>query len=284
MSRREVRLFEKEVRALLERSLNEQPGDPHLDEEVLLLTAGGELPDRMRAGVDAHLVACRGCSERLARLRGELCGDEETLPAMEPRKGYTDGSAWRSWRTQVTDSHPWAWIAWASRIHRKRRTLWKTIEVLGAVAIVVVAVLLAWQTGGLEFGIHRPEEADPTETEIAQARGVTATGFIESDVPDDVTLQRMIEDLARIETYPTWRAIAHGIGLLNAYGVPLDAPALGFEAITVHIVQAGDTWQSIASATLGDEALWPVLVLLNREWVIDSDLAEGVVVRVPQLP
>jgi len=284
MSRRETRLFEKELRVLLERSLSGQPAEPHLDDEVLIMTAGGELPKDMRARVDAHLVVCPSCLQRITRLRDELRGDEEALAGaalIEPQSESVGRSVLGGWWELHGEPSPRRWLGWAFRISRERRALWR---MTGAIAMIVIVILLAWRTGGLEFGIHRPEETDTGATGIVQARGAVVSDSVQSALLDDLTPQRMIDDLARIEAYPTWRAIAHGISLLSGYGVPLDAPVLAFEGTTVHIVRAGDTWQSIAAATLGDEALWPVLVLLNREWVVDRNLVEGGVVRVPQLP
>lgn len=152
------------------------------------------------------------------------------------------------------------------------------MEVLGAVAIVAIGVLIAWLAGGLQFG------ARPV-ADVLQARGSSEAHVELSAALDQSTLQQMIDDLSRIESYPTWRAIAYGVGLLNRYGVPLDAPGLTFEGATVHLVRPGDTWTSIAEEKLGDGDLWPILVLLNQEIAeeLSEELIVGTVVRVPLL-
>lgn len=285
MNRREIDPFEQDIRALLAHSLEGGPADLHLDDEVLILMAAGGLPDKARAGVDAHLVFCRRCASRLAELRRELRNDEQSLAASSPLLGPPGGRVHDSirlphqvwWRRK----HVRGTSRTACRICSERGWRFKPAWLLAAAAIVAIGLLAAWRAGALEFGMRPAPDAGPETTELLQPRGSAeepvgiAAPLIELELP------RMIDDLGRFDGYPAWRAIAYGIGLLNRYGVPLESPLLSFEATTIYVVRRGETWPEIAATTLGDEALWPVLVLLNEEWVTDRELSEGAVVRIP---
>ncbi|MBN1859611.1 hypothetical protein JW848_10495 [Candidatus Bipolaricaulota bacterium] len=285
MDRREIDLFEQDIRALLARSLEGETTNSHLHEEILISMTAGELPSGARAGVDAHLVACRHCATQLVELREELRSDEETLAGCSsspgpPGRCFHDPIGPLS-RGQEKEKRLRGSRRRVCRIGRERGWLWSSIEALGVVAIIAVGGLIAWRAGALEFGVRPIPDAVPETTEVLQPRGLSEARVEIAEPAIESALQGMIDDLGRLDAYPAWRAIAYGIGLLNRYGVPLESPVLSFEATEIYIVHAGDTWQSIAEDTLGDEALWPILVLLNREWAIEQDLPEGAVIRIP---
>jgi nucleoid-associated protein YgaU len=68
-----------------------------------------------------------------------------------------------------------------------------------------------------------------------------------------------------------WLFAALVMGYLRLHNIPLWQPAVASlystTTRTKHVVQDGDTWSSLASTYLGDAALWPLLMLLNRDLV-----------------
>ncbi len=269
MNRTDLGLFEQEVRALAARSVEGKPTQHHLDETILISLIAGELRSEACAKVDAHLVVCRDCARRFAVLREELRKDEEVLESNPPPHLSKLLEHLRADPQSVErgDSFP-------------RRFSWGRVAKYGLVAAMLAAFLVAWR--GDMFQAEDGSIGAPTRLEILQPRGVAEAIVDAARERSEFTAEQLISDLEQLGSYPSWRAIAHGIGLLNRYGVALDSPKLAFEGTTIHIVHVGDTWQSIAADALGDESLWPILVLLNREWAVEKDLSDGAVLRIPQ--
>jgi nucleoid-associated protein YgaU len=68
-----------------------------------------------------------------------------------------------------------------------------------------------------------------------------------------------------------WLFSALVIGYLRLHNAPLWDPAVAALYSTQTrrsvVVAEGDTWSKLASTYLGNAELWPVLLLLNRDWV-----------------
>lgn len=83
-----------------------------------------------------------------------------------------------------------------------------------------------------------------------------------------------------------WLFAALVIGYLRLHNVPLWEPAVAtlYSTQTRDQVRTkpGDTWSTLAATHLGDANLWPLLVLLNREWTMKRGLAlePGILVSV----
>jgi hypothetical protein len=74
-----------------------------------------------------------------------------------------------------------------------------------------------------------------------------------------------------------WLFAALVIGYLRLYNVPLWEPAVAAsyspETRDEIRLQAGDTWAMLAESHLGNRDLWPLLILLNRDWITNRGIA-----------
>ena len=160
--------------------------------------------------------------------------------------------------------------AWAGRI---------LLRHVGVAAVVfsVVALSLALS--------ESPESTSLTGRNAAPTvrSAVVAQPETLSTAPAALDPQSLVRALHAFDGYPPNRAAAYTIGLLRQYGVPLTSAALAFDAAIVYVAEAGDTWESVAETSLGDAALWPMVVLLNMELTKDGEFVPpGTYLRVPK--
>ncbi len=82
-------------------------------EQWILLGPGGELPDRKRARLEAHLAACARCREYRADLQRLVAAARRGLPAGEPAP-RTLAAIRAAARTELAAPTPaaWGWAAW----------------------------------------------------------------------------------------------------------------------------------------------------------------------------
>jgi|GEM_PF-2854961 len=74
------------------------------------------------------------------------------------------------------------------------------------------------------------------------------------------------EELAGIQDEHPWQQTGIVIGRLRSAGVHLWSDALAFDELAPYRVLDDDaTWQSIAQKVLGEEDLWPIILLLNLD-------------------
>jgi len=73
------------------------------------------------------------------------------------------------------------------------------------------------------------------------------------------------------ETVDTWLFGAQVIGYLRLHNIPLWEAGVAalFSAGTrdVMVIEEGDTWVSLAQRYAGSPSLWPIVILLNKEWI-----------------
>ena len=124
-----------------------------------------------------------------------------------------------------------------------------------------------------------------------QARVPTGTtsirGLPQEQLPPELRLedtpQAILQAIDLFSGYPPSRAMAMSIGFLRAVGVPLGEGGAAFERVDTYVTQPGDSWESVAGRFLGTEALWPILILLNRERTERGEFPPvGTVLRVPE--
>jgi nucleoid-associated protein YgaU len=149
---------------------------------------------------------------------------------------------------------------------------------MGVAALVVSIIALTIAMGRQPLDVREK----PTATSHV-ARG-TASETAVPAAPSLLDAQTLVRSLHAFDNYPPNRAAAYTIGLLREYGVPLSSTALAFRAATILVTEPGDTWESAAAKSLGDPALWPMIVLLNLEKTQDGEFVPpGTYLRVPQL-
>ena len=90
----------------------------------------------------------------------------------------------------------------------------------------------------------------------------------ESDYSDFLTCLAPVSD----DQYgDPWLFAALVLGYLRLHNVPLWEPGVAALYSTqtrdVVITEEGDSWKSLAAEYAGNEQLWPLLWLLNREWI-----------------
>jgi len=89
---------------------------------------------------------------------------------------------------------------------------------------------------------------------------------------------------------PKWRFGALLTGYLRLYGVPLweESVAYCYSTQTRDRVrlEEGETWESLAETYMGASELWPMLMLLNFDWVAKEGVgpSPGWVIQVPMVP
>jgi len=89
------------------------------------------------------------------------------------------------------------------------------------------------------------------------------------------------------ESEDTWLFVSQVIGYLRLRNVPLWEPGVAalFSADTrdVAVIEEGDSWESLAQRYAGSPSLWPLVILLNKQWIQrrEMELDAGYRVWVP---
>lgn len=74
------------------------------------------------------------------------------------------------------------------------------------------------------------------------------------------------EELAGLQDEQLWQQAGIVIGRLRSAGVHLWSDALAFDELAPYrVLDDETTWQSIAKKVLGEEDLWPIILLLNLD-------------------
>lgn len=166
----------------------------------------------------------------------------------------------------------------SAAVARPRAARTVALRVAGALSLVLSIVALSISVGH----IHGIPAARVTPASGARTTLAAPSAALSPTVAE-LTPATFVRDVQAYQAYPAHRAAAYTIGLLRRYGVPLDAPALAFASATVYVAEPGDTWELVAERTLGDAALWPIVVLLNLELTSDGAFVPaGTYVRVPR--
>ena len=229
-------------------------GETHLGDGELRRLVGGRarVSEFERSGV--HLARCAVCRARLDDLRRA-----------------EDSSRWRhaSNLTRAT----------VQRFHTRPGIGLAVLRHVGVVAVVLSIVAISMALGDRT---ETPDSAVPVNS-LARGTASPAPRTI-SILSDKLDPQGLVRALHAFDEYPPHRAAAYTIGLLRQVGVPLSSAAMAFDAATIYIAESGDTWETVAVKTLGDDALWPMVVLLNLELTTDGEFVPpGTYLRVPKV-
>jgi hypothetical protein len=245
--------FEEMLFDVLSGEIEPEPSGTHLgDRELRRLMCGrARLSEFERSGV--HLARCAVCRARLDDLRRA-----------------EESSRWRhaSNLTRAT----------VQRFHTRPGIGLAVLRHVGVVAVVLSIVAISMALGD-RTGTE--DSAAPVKS-LARGTASPAAGTA-SILSDKLDPQGLVRALHAFDEYPPHRAAAYTIGLLRQVGVPLSSAAMAFDAATIYVAESGDTWETVAVKTLGDGALWPMVVLLNLELTTDGEFVPpGTYLRVPK--
>jgi nucleoid-associated protein YgaU len=247
---------------------------PELEDFMRLIS--GDTPPDAREEVAAHLALCVPCRKRWHKLAEAVKRQEQALLASArypTLSALAEKSSQRPWLSQVGD--------YIAQRMRSFVPAWSLAGALGtAVVAAVVCLCVLLPPAAREWG----RQARHTDL-----NGETVTKDI--PVPDIVpqpaswdTPEALVKGVNAMAQYPLSRAIAEAIGQLRAEGVPLGLEGVAFthDQVRLYTVHEGDSWGSIAGTSLGSEALWPLIVLLNAAQYPDGQLPHaGASIRVP---
>ena len=235
--------FEDELLEALSGEIEGQPEGPHLTTRNLRRLACGRTRLDELERLGAHFANCADCRARYDSVR------------RGPH--LAEGGNGESRRLSL------------------KRLLPRLIGI-AAVIVAVAAVFLALR--------DRPPTLTGTSAPSVVARGTASSQVSTSTTSlSGLDPQTFVQAVHGFDGYPPSRAAAYTIGLLRQYGVPLSSSAIAFSAATVYVTEPGDTWESVAAKTLGDRALWPIVVLLNLELTKDGEFVPpSTYLRVPK--
>lgn len=136
---------------------------------------------------------------------------------------------------------------------------------LMSLAVLLPPALRAWQN-----------DRDSTFESILK-EGVPASVILAQPLDEEQFADDFLSFLERYDhaegedVLDPWFFSALVIGYLRLHNVPLWEPGVAalFSTQTrdTVVVQEGNSWESLAAEHVGNEQLWPLLWLLNREWV-----------------
>jgi hypothetical protein len=254
------RWFEEGILKTLRSELHPMDEARHLaDRELKRLIRVG-YRTRRRQAMRLHLLTCSTCRERYDALVAVEFG---VRVACRSGLGPADLDREGIWRRSLDRLNPGG-VGESLLRH----------AAIAALALSVVALAIV-----LPHVLIDRERAAPVAVSPSLVRG-----SLLDDVQAQLTPELLVAELKRYEGYPPHRAAVYTIGLLNRYGVPLGSTELAFSSADVHTTQPGDTWESVARETLGDPALWPIIVLFNLEWTEAGEFVPvGTVLRVPRI-
>jgi hypothetical protein len=146
-----------------------QGGNRHLDDDELEEYSMGCLPESEGGGFEEHILVCEECRERLeaidtftASMRGAAAEFRSRQPPME---------------------------------YRPERRSWGGLRLItGAIALVVLVVVIGWWSGGSDLA------GPPFAMSLEATRGAVNSAWAPADTPLLVRL-----DLASLPDYPSYR-------------------------------------------------------------------------------
>ena len=261
--------FEQLARETIQRDVQScfDKSHPSLDQLLRLLAGESEGMENL---VD-HVSGCPRCTEILDTLSANL-ERESTLVAESVVAGSFSRFAKRNprrWGVRLLD-----------HLRRLTRETMSPSRLALAGAVAAAAVCLAILLPPALTAWHMSDRSDLS--------GVIVRSSEDPDLPDielTITSPEDVVDLVdSMAEYDLARAMAMAIGRLNLAGVPLGLSAMAFDTQMAHSVAEGETWKTIAREELGDEQLWPILVLLNLDIArAGRHLSVGTFLRIPNL-
>jgi len=252
-----------------DRELSDLDGRFHPDEDTLHDYLAGGLSTKACAELERHITRCPNCTARLETLEQMIDGKTRKLELHYSR-------AREQARQRLALGGADALAAPGNPVRRLAETLIGS-RIAWAMATGVVVFLCI----GITWGPLGHRSTPATDDDLLPRGGGTAAHDVDRDVSSNAI--EMLNEIGSYAQFPLERAVAYSIGLLNRMDVPLEMDSLSFEAATAYVSQVDDTWEGVAGATLGDQRLWPILVLLNPEEARLGELAPNSVLRIPDI-
>jgi hypothetical protein len=189
-----------------------------------------------------HLATCEACRGRWKKLQAHLHDEEAVLRSRVRVPGFAQYIGERTARRRSVP-------AWTRQLFES-----KPYMVLAASAAALV----------LALGVSIPLLRGPAERRVAELSG---------------EVQQLRNQIASSPW--TENTIANGLGTSRGITAQ-DLTTLNWENPRAYVVKAGEDWQEIAQNELGDEQLWPLLWLYNRE-IVPADAAPkaGTTIHLP---
>jgi nucleoid-associated protein YgaU len=264
--------FENLILDTLKEELTPARFQMHPSTDTLLSLLAGELPWTMQQRLFAHLALCSHCQERYARLQQCLEEEQKSIVASIPLGAFSSFFA----------TLPSSCRKKGCFVHAIRKRLCGRKPALAGltIAIAVVGTCLALLLPpALQHWRGEPQPPLAGGAMVARGTPISNAGW---ENHPDLTPESFVQRLEEMKDYEPWRAIAFTIGYLHAEGVPLGDDSLAFKHQTTYVVREGDTWGAVAQQALGNEELWPIIILLNHDRTVNGEIPPpGTILRVP---
>jgi hypothetical protein len=227
---------------LIAREVSPLEHQEHPGLEKLFDLSSQDVSSETRAELVGHLATCEACRGRWKKLQAHLQDEEAVLRSRVRVPSFAQYIGERSARRRSVPT-------WTRRLFES-----KPYMVLAASAATLV----------LTLGVSIPLLRGPAVRRVAELSG---------------EVQQLRNQIA---TSPwTENTIANGLGTPSGITAQ-DLTTLNWQNPRVYVVEAGEGWQEIAQNELGDERLWPLLWLYNREIVpADASPKAGTTIHLP---
>ncbi len=279
MPNRNLDSFEKTVGRIVQGEVEPVPYSGHIPLGVVLGLVERSLSTETEQATAAHLALCPTCRRRLQTITQgleaqahslERVAEVGTLPRFIAARQFRRPRVWVSAALQQVG-------AWLNSLYRPLPA-----AVLVTSAALVAAICILAPPAFREWSRANTAETRPTDVSSLQVKETPVPEYVSQPL-SAATPQALVATIDSLSGYPYWRAAATILGLLRSAGVPLDHPSVAFEHARAYVVRPGDTWESIAQEELGESALWPLVVLLNRDATVSGEPpALGRVLRLPE--
>ena len=230
---------------LIAREVSPLEHEEHPGLEKLFDLSSQDVSSETRAELVGHLATCDACRGRWKKLQSHLHDEEAVLCSRVRVPSFAQYIGERSARRRSVP-------AWTRQLFES-----KPYIVLAASAATLV----------LALGVSIPLLRGPallTSERVAELSG---------------EVQQLRNQIGSSSW--TGNTIANGLGTSRGITAQ-DLTTLDWENPRAYVVEAGEDWQEIAQNELGDERLWPLLWLYNREIVpADASPKAGTTIHLP---
>lgn len=227
---------------LIAREVSPLEHQEHPDLEKLFDLSSQDVSSETRAELVGHLATCEACRGRWKKLQAHLHDEEAVLRSRVRVPSFAQYIGERSARRRTVP-------AWTRQLFES-----KPYMVLAASAATLV----------LTLGVSIPLLRGPAVRRVAELSG---------------EVQQLRNQIASSPS--TGNTIGNGLGASRGITAQ-DLTTLNWENPRAYVVKAGEDWQEIAQTELGDEQLWSLLWLYNRETApADAPPKAGTTIRLP---
>jgi len=227
---------------LIAREVSPLEHEEHPGLEKLFDLSSQDVSLETRAELVGHLATCEACRGRWKKLQSHLHDEEAVLRSRARIPSFAQYIGERSERRRSVP-------AWTRQLFES-----KPYMVLAASAATLV----------LTLGVSIPLFRGPALLRVAE-------------------LSEEVQQLRNQVATSPWTGNTMSNGLGTSSGITAqDLTTLNWENPRAYVVKAGEGWQEIAQNELGDEQLWSLLWLYNREVVpADASPKAGTTIHLP---